>query len=62
MLGGGCASLAGLCQSTVILLRFRYTDDVFITENLSVSKLSIVTLILQTTVSVSLPVDVSFVP
>ena len=43
-------------------LRFRYTDDVLITESLSVTKLGIVALILQTTVSVSLLVDVSFVP
>ena len=41
------------------LLRFRYTDDVLIKESL---KLGIVKLLLQTTVSVSLPVDVSFVP
>ena len=36
------------------LLRFGYTDDV--------TKLGIVSLILQSTVSVSLSVDVSFVP
>ena len=44
------------------LLRFRYTDGVLIPESLSVTKLGIVALILQTTVSVSLLVDVSFVP
>ena len=44
------------------LLRFRYTDDVLITESLSVTKHGIVALILQTTVSVSLLVDVSFAP
>ena len=44
------------------LLRFRYADDVLITKSLSVTKLGIFTLILQTTVSVSLPVDVSFFP
>ena len=44
------------------LLRFRYTDDVLITERLSVTKLGIAALILQTTVSVSLLVDVSVVP
>ena len=41
------------------LLRFRYTDEVLIKESL---KLGIVTLLLQTTVSVFLPVDISFVP
>ena len=39
-----------------------FADDVLITESLSVTKLGIVALILQTTVSVSLLVDVSFVP
>ena len=55
---GGCASLAGFLPVNCfgfILLRFRYTDDVLITERLSVNKLGIVTLILHTTVSVSLP-------
>ena len=58
MLGGGCASLAVFLPIYCFgftLLRFRYTDDVLITESLSVTKLGIVTLILQTTVSVSLP-------